>query len=186
MDGLSARDLASICARFPTIATGTPCSTPNRCKALIEKEKAIFVDIRYPADFASVAYRRRHQPRLRRMPTEVMNEHIAKLPKRPIIVPCYDRRSAASSREVLGYELTKAGHDLRGRYTVPWEYFIATRAASAVRQGVARGEQQEPLGQKSAESLAGVLSPVSQWTGVVAVDRSAGVACRACWSCRSR
>ena len=35
------------------------------------------------------------------MPTEVMNEHIAKLPKRPIILPCYDRRGCFFA-EVLG------------------------------------------------------------------------------------
>ena len=83
---------------------------------MIEKDKAILVDIRYPGRFRGVAIDERDQPQPPPMPTEVMNEHIAKLPKRPIIMPCYDRRGCFFG-EVLGYELTKAGHDLRGRYT---------------------------------------------------------------------
>ena len=74
------------------------------------------------------------------MPTEVMNEHIAKLPKRPIIMPCYDRRGCFFA-EVLGHELTKAGHDERGRYTLPWEYFIARGRPPHVEE-VACGKQQ--------------------------------------------
>ena len=77
-----------------------------------------------PTDFAASHIAGAINLSLRRMPTEVMNEHIAKLPKRPIIMPCYDRRGCFFA-EVLGYELTKAGHEVRGRYTLPWEYFVA-------------------------------------------------------------
>ena len=78
---------------------------------MIEKEKAILVDIRYPTDFAASHIDGAINLSLRRMPTEVMNEHIAKLPKRPIIMPCYDRRGCFFA-EVLGYELTKAESDV--------------------------------------------------------------------------
>ena len=133
---------------------------------MIEKEKAILVDIRYPTDFAGSHIDGAINLSLRRMPTEVMNEHIAKLPKRPIILPCYDRRGCFFA-EVLGYELTKAGHDVRGRYTLPWEYFIARGRPPHVENWIA--ENNKGVFAKSAHYVAGAMSAVSQWTGVVAV-----------------
>jgi len=101
-----------------------------------------------------------------RMPTEVMDERIAKLPKRPIILPCYDRRGCFFA-EVLGYELTKAGHDVRGRYTLPWEYFVARGRPPHVETWIA--ENSKNVWAKSAHYVAGAMAAVSQWTGVVAV-----------------
>ena len=85
------------------------------------------------------------------MPTEVMNEHIAKLPKRPIILPCYDRRGCFFA-EVLGSELHQAGHDVRGRYTLPWEYFIARARPPHVEAWIA--EQNKSIWAKAAAYLA--------------------------------
>jgi rhodanese-related sulfurtransferase len=164
MDGLSARDLASLRAiDYPHRNT---LLDTEQVKAMIEKEKAILVDIRYPTDFAGSHIDGAINLSLRRMPTEVMNEHIAKLPKRPIILPCYDRRGCFFS-EVLGYELTKAGHDVRGRYTLPWEYFVARGRPPHVENWIA--ENNKSVFAKSAHYVAAAMSAVSQWTGVVAV-----------------
>ncbi|MFQ5973319.1 MAG: rhodanese-like domain-containing protein [Alphaproteobacteria bacterium] len=91
-------------------------------KRLIEKENAIFVDIRYRLE-----YEDRHLPEainipIRKTPTPELHAMIQALPKRPIIIPCYDRRGCFFGR-ILGYELYKAGFDFRGRFTHPYDYF---------------------------------------------------------------
>ena len=165
MDGLRARDLASLRA-VPDYPNRNSLLDTAQVKALVEKERAIFVDIRHPSDFAGSHIDGALNLSLRRMPTEVLNEHIAKLPRRPIIMPCYDRLGCFFA-EVLGHELTKAGHDVRGRYTLPWEYFIARARPSYVENWIA--ENNKGVFAKSAGTVAGAMSAVSQWTGVVAV-----------------
>ena len=95
-----------------------------------------------------------------------MNEHIAKLPKRPIIVPCYDRRCCFFG-EVLGLELTKAGYDLRGRYTAA--VGVLRRRPSRPPQSKAwLAENNKGWFQKAAEYLAAALS------AGLAMDRCTG------------
>ena len=84
---------------------------------------AVFVDVRYPGEFA--AY---HLPGAINLPirptkSDELHARIAALPHRPIIAPCYDRRSCFYA-QVLGFEVTQAGYDFRGRYTLPWDYFV--------------------------------------------------------------
>ena len=84
---------------------------------------AVFVDVRYPGEFS--AY---HLPGAINLPirptvAEELRARIAALPHRPIIAPCYDRRSCFYA-QILGFEVSQAGYDFRGRYTVPWDYFI--------------------------------------------------------------
>jgi rhodanese-related sulfurtransferase/membrane protein insertase Oxa1/YidC/SpoIIIJ/phosphohistidine swiveling domain-containing protein len=90
--------------------------------ALVD-EGAVFVDVRYPGEFA--AY---HLPAAIDLPIrptvgDELRARIAALPHRPIIAPCYDRRSCFYA-QILGYEVTQAGYDFRGRYTLPWDYFV--------------------------------------------------------------
>ncbi len=165
MDGLSARDLASLRA-IPDYRNRNTLLDTAQVKALVDREKATLVDIRYPTDFAASHIDGAINLSLRRMPTEVMNEHIAKLPKRPIVLPCYDR-SGCFFAEVLGHELTKAGHDVRGRYTLPWEYFVERARPPYVETWIA--ENNKGVFAKSAYYVAGAMSAVSRWTGVVAV-----------------
>jgi len=85
---------------------------------------AVFVDVRYPGEFA--AY---HLPGAINLPirptaTDELKTRIAALPRHPIIAPCYDRRSCFYA-QILGYEVAHAGLDFVGRYTLPWDYFIA-------------------------------------------------------------
>ena len=84
---------------------------------------AVFVDVRYPGEFS--AY---HLPEAINLPirptvAEELRARIAALPHRPIIAPCYDRRSCFYA-QILGFEVSQAGYDFRGRYTVPWDYFV--------------------------------------------------------------
>ncbi len=163
MTGMSTRNLAELRAITNYPNRNTLLDTVQ-VKSLLEREKAILVDIRYPTDFAENHIAGAINLSLRRMPTEVMNEHIAKLPKRPIVLPCYDRRGCFFA-EVLGAELTQAGHDVRGRYTLPWEYFIARPRPPHVEAWIE--EQNRGIWAKTATWLAGLLSSLSQWTGVV-------------------
>ena len=163
MTGLSARNLAELRAIIDYPNRNTLLDTAQ-VKALVAKEKAVFVDIRYPTDFAENHIGGAINLSIRRMPTEIINEHIAKLPKRPIILPCYDRRGCFFA-EVLGSELTRAGHDVRGRYTLPWEYFVARPRPPHVEQWIV--EQNRGIWAKAASHLAGLMSSLSQWTGII-------------------
>ena len=165
MTGMSARDLDTLRA-IPEYPNRSTLLDTAQVKAMVEKDKAILVDIRYPTDFAASHIDGAINLSLRRMPTEVMSEHIVKLPKRPVILPCYDRRGCFFA-EVLGYELTKAGHEVRGRYTLPWEYFIARGRPPHVEAWIA--ENDKSLWAKAAHYVAGAMSSVAQWIGVLAV-----------------
>jgi rhodanese-related sulfurtransferase/membrane protein insertase Oxa1/YidC/SpoIIIJ/phosphohistidine swiveling domain-containing protein len=86
---------------------------------------AVFVDVRYPGEFSTY-----HLPEAINLPirptvSAELRAQIAALPHRPIIAPCYDRRSCFYA-QILGFEVSQAGHDFRGRYTVPWDFYVST------------------------------------------------------------
>jgi rhodanese-related sulfurtransferase/membrane protein insertase Oxa1/YidC/SpoIIIJ/phosphohistidine swiveling domain-containing protein len=122
LTGLAERTLADLRAIPEYRNHAVLLDTPD-VKRLVKEEGAIFVDIRYPAEFAAGHLTGAINLTIRTTPTAELPAKIAALPRRPIIIPCYDRRGCFFS-EVLGLELTRAGHDFRGRYTLPWEYFI--------------------------------------------------------------
>jgi rhodanese-related sulfurtransferase/membrane protein insertase Oxa1/YidC/SpoIIIJ/phosphohistidine swiveling domain-containing protein len=164
MTGMNVRNLEELRA-IPNYPNRNTLLDTEQVKGLIARERAVLVDIRYPTDFAASHIAGAINLSLRRMPTEVMNEQIAKLPNRPIVLPCYDRRGCFFA-EVLGYELTKAGHDVRGRYTLPWEFFVTRGRPPHVEAWIAENNQN--LWAKAASALAAVLSRVAQWIGVIA------------------
>ena len=84
---------------------------------------AIFVDVRYPGEFGSYHLPGAIDLPVRPTPTAELNARIAALPHHPIVAPCYDTRSCFYA-QVLGYLVSQSGRDFRGRYTVPWEYFV--------------------------------------------------------------
>jgi rhodanese-related sulfurtransferase/membrane protein insertase Oxa1/YidC/SpoIIIJ/phosphohistidine swiveling domain-containing protein len=129
--GKKSTDLADFRA-LPTYANKDVLLDTPDVRDLVA-DGAVFVDVRYPGEFA--AY---HLPQAIDLPIRptVENElraRIAALPHRPIIAACYDRRSCFYS-QILGYEVTKAGYDFRGRYTVPWDYFIVTPPRPYIRE----------------------------------------------------
>lgn len=164
MEGLGARSLDQLRAIPPYRNQNTLLDT-DEVRRLVADEKAIFVDVRYPVEFKTHG----HLPNainltVRRIPTAELPKHIDALPNQPIILPCYDRRGCFFA-EVLGYELTQAGRDVRGRFTQPWSYFVKGNRPPHVEQWLA--EQNRGTWAKAATYLAGLLSSLSQWTGVI-------------------
>ncbi len=131
----------------------------DQVKNLVERDDIQFVDVRYPGDFEN-----QHLPGainipLRALPTTNLNQAISKLPKKPIIAACYDRRSCFMS-QVLGLELAAKGYDFRGRYTVPWEYFIPKTPKPHIANWLA--ESQKTTWQKAVDGLAVGLNWMAQ------------------------
>ena len=131
---------------------------------LVNKEGAIFVDARYGAEFAAGHLPGAINLTIRATPTAELPAKIAAIPKKPIILPCYDRRGCFFS-EVLGLELTRAGHDVRGRYTLPWEYFPPRGRPPHVDQWASAIDAS--IWVKAARRLAGAISGIAQWTGLI-------------------
>ncbi|KUP91898.1 phosphoenolpyruvate synthase [Tritonibacter horizontis] len=82
------------------------------------------VDTRYPGNFAAGHLPGAINIPIRAITTEDLRSRIAALEDKPTVVACYDRRSCFMG-QVLGLELTRAGLPFAGRYTLPWEYFVA-------------------------------------------------------------
>src|SRR5690606_30618846 len=99
---------------------------------LVEREGAVFVDVRYPEDLARHALPDVINLPIRRMPSDAMAAAFAALPDdRPIVVPCYDKRSSFYA-EILGLRLHRLGKDFRGRYTVPHEFWLPSDSPAHV------------------------------------------------------
>jgi len=133
---------------------------------LLEEEAAIFVDVRYPGDFALGHLPDAVNIPVRKLPTSVLDQELTVLPKQPVIAPCYDKRSCFYA-QLLGLKLHRLGYDFRGRYTVPQEFFVPRTEKVHVAQWRKERAGQTPLGflERSLESL---LSGLSQWTGQLA------------------
>ena len=90
-------------------------------RAQLARGAAIFVDVRYPEDFARDALPGAINLPLRKLRDAELAAAIAALPPGPIIVPCYDKRSSFYA-SILGLKATRAGREFLGRYTLPYEY----------------------------------------------------------------
>ncbi len=164
IEGLETRSLAELRA-IPDYKNRNTLLTTDEVRNLVEQEKAIFVDARYPFEFKTHGtLPNAINVTIRRIPTDELPKVLGELPKRPIIMPCYDRRGCFFS-EVLGLELTRAGHDVRGRYTQPWLYFVKTPRPPHVETWIA--ENNKSYWTRAVEWLAGEMQKISQWTGVV-------------------
>ena len=139
MTGLSTRSLDELRA-IPAYANQRTLLDTEQAHALVQSEKAIFVDVRYPGEYAAGHLPDAINLSIRRQPSTALQSQIARLPKRPVVLPCYDRRGCFFA-EVLGLELTRAGHDVRGRYTLPFEYFIASGRPPHVEKWIAEGQR---------------------------------------------
>ena len=72
-----------------------------------------------------------------------------------MIAPCYDRRSCFFA-EILGLELTRAGRTFLGRYTTPWEYFVASPPPPHVAEW--QRQRNTSTWSSMASSLAGIMA----------------------------
>jgi membrane protein insertase Oxa1/YidC/SpoIIIJ/rhodanese-related sulfurtransferase/phosphohistidine swiveling domain-containing protein len=106
--------------------------TPD-VRRLVSQENAIFLDPRLPGEFAAGHLPDAINFTLRQTPLDQIPAKVQSVPKRPIIIPCYDRRSCFYG-EALGLEMSRAGYDYRGRYTLPWEYFVKPKPRPFVQE----------------------------------------------------
>ena len=122
-------------------------------KRLVDEQKAIFVDVRYPGDFDLYHIPGAINIPLRKLTSTESYNQIQKLPKRPIIGACYDKRSCFYSK-ILGLRLYRFGYDFQGRYTVPHEYSLSKSGKAHVKQ----------WGGSNNESFLGIIStPLKQF-----------------------
>lgn len=117
------------------------------------------VDTRYPGDFATGHLPGAINVPLRALPTDELTKLISGLEDKPTIAACYDRRSCFMS-QVLGLEMSEAGIDFQGRYTTPWEYFVAPEPKPHVQQWLAT--QQMTMWQTGVDQLAAALIWIGQ------------------------
>lgn len=122
---------------------------------LMNTEDLQIVDTRYPGDFDAGHLPGAVNIPIRKMTTADLMQRISELdPSKPTLAACYDRRSCFMS-QVLGLELAQKGFDFRGRYTLPWEYFIAPAPKPHVQAWLA--DQQSGLWDKAISALAAAL-----------------------------
>ena len=134
---------------------------------LIEKEGAVFVDVRYPGDFDLGHLPKALNLPMRKMKKDELAQGLAATPRKPIIAPCYDRRSSFFGM-VLGLRLHRLGYDFRGRYTVPHEFSAPVKE----KEHVAKWKEQQQgktLFALAAKPLDATLNALDEWTGHLAV-----------------
>lgn len=122
--------------------------------SLMETEDLQIVDTRYPGDFAAGHLPGAINIPIRALPTDELMRRISALDNRPTVAACYDRRSCFMG-QVLGLELSQQGIDYQGRYTLPWEYFIAPAPKPHVQVWLA--DQQSTYWQKTISLVATAL-----------------------------
>ncbi|MCY2961463.1 MAG: PEP-utilizing enzyme [Planctomycetota bacterium] len=130
--------------------------TPDVQQLMAERE-IVFLDVRYPGDFETLG----HLPGainipFRKLTTPELDAALAALPKKPVVVPCYDKRSSFFGL-VVGLRLSRMGHEFLGRYTVPEGFAVAGNEKAHVAAWKAAQEKQTILS-IVAQPLAGALT----------------------------
>ncbi len=162
LTGLKVRTLADLRA-LPSYPNQKVLLDTPQVQELVG-QGAVFIDARYPGEFASGHLPDAINLPVRSTPTNDFKARLSELPKKPIIIPCYDRRSCFFG-EVLGLELKRAGYDYRGRYTLPWEYFTPSPPRPYIKQWLA--ESRKGWFAKAGEALAELLAPAIDHVGVI-------------------
>jgi rhodanese-related sulfurtransferase/phosphohistidine swiveling domain-containing protein/membrane protein insertase Oxa1/YidC/SpoIIIJ len=134
---------------------------------LAAEENVLFVDVRYPKEFEAGHLPGAVNLTLRKMLAEEAHAAIAALPKRPIVVPCYDKRSSFYAL-ILGVRLERMGFDFRGRYTVPHEFTMPGKTSEWVAQWEAAKGDQSLFGM-ARTALVGLLNTLQGWLGSLAL-----------------
>lgn len=162
LTGLKARTIEDLRA-IPDYRNHETLLDTAEVQRILASDGAVFVDVRYPGEFVAGHLPGAINLPIRPTPTEEFRKRLAELPRRPIIVPCYDRRSCFFG-EILGLEIVRIGGDFRGRYTVPWEYFVPSKRPPHVEQwlSIARVSYWE----KASTGLAEVLGDVASVVGL--------------------
>ena len=122
------------------------------------------VDVRYPGEFATGHLPSAINIPMRRLTTADLGRALDALPDRPLVVPCYDRRSCFFG-ELLGLEWTRRGRTFLGRYTTPWEFFVPTAPPPHVAAFLA--EESKSAWSKAATWLAQQISAEAARSGLL-------------------
>jgi rifampicin phosphotransferase len=163
LNGLDKRNLDDLRA-IPDYRNHDVLLDTPEVRRLVKDQGAIFVDIRYPAEFAAGHLPDAINLTIRTIPTAELPGKLAALPRRPIVLPCYDRRGCFFS-EVMGLELTRAGYDFRGRYTLPWEYYVPRGRPPHVDKWLS--EINQSWWTKASRLVANILTSIAGWTGII-------------------
>ncbi len=166
MLGLGATERNDLRA-LPEFANKDVLLDTDEVQRLVADEKILFVDVRYPGD-----YELGHLPGavnvpLRKLRSSEADAAIAALPKQPIVVPCYDKRSSFYAL-VLGCKLARAGFDFRGRYTVPHEFSAPPKTNEWVAAWEASKADRTPFGMVKS-GLVSLLLGLRGWLGSLAL-----------------
>lgn len=172
--GFDARTLEDLRA-IPDYPNHTVLLDTQGVHDLVKNEGAIFVDVRYPGEFAASHLPDAINVPMRATPTDDLARLIDALPAKPVVAPCYDRRSCFFG-EVLGLALTRAGRDFRGRYTVPWEYFVAGKRPPHVEALMI--ESRKTAWDRAGEALSAALSSLAGIIGLPAALLAMALASR--------
>ena len=124
----------------------------------------LLVDVRYPGEFATGHLVGAVNIPMRRLTTTDLTRALDALPDRPLVVPCYDRRSCFFG-ELLGLEWTRRGRTFLGRYTTPWEFFVTPSPPPHVAAFLA--EESKSAWAKSAGWLAHAISAEAARSGLL-------------------
>lgn len=141
--------------------------TPDVMK-LLETRDPIFVDVRYPGDFDVLG----HLPgainiTMRKLTSPELDAALKALPKRPVIVPCYDKRSSFFAL-VIGLRLHRLGYEFLGRYTTPEGFSAPGKDKPHVAAWKAAHEPKSLLSM-AAEPLKGALTWLDERLGGLAL-----------------
>lgn len=116
---------------LPPFPNGDVLLDTPEVETLVQERGAIFVDVRYPEEFAADHLPGAINVPLRKLLSAEVDAAIAALPRQPVVVPCYDKRSSFYAL-ILGLRIHRAGGEFAGRYTVPHEYFVPGRSRGHV------------------------------------------------------
>ncbi len=168
LSGSGARSLQKLRA-LPSYPNQTVLLNTKTVQRLVVEDNAVFIDVRYPGEFATGHLPGAINLPIRPTPAPALEKMLAALPKKPIIAPCYDRRSCFYA-EILGLMATRQGRDFRGRYTQPWSFAKPRKPPPHVIAWQMKAQQSawSNFWMKGKQLLATALLQVSNHTGFLA------------------
>lgn len=127
------------------------------------ERRPLFVDVRYPADFAKGHLPGAINMPLRKLRSAEIETALQALPDRPLIVPCYDKRSSFYA-SILALRWHRMGREFVGRYTLPHEYVKPRQDRAWVAEWKQHQAGLSPWGMLVA-GLQSCLQALQGWTG---------------------
>ncbi len=162
IDGLSAAERSDLRA-IPDFANKETLLSTAQIEAMYRADDVLFVDVRYPGDFEQGHLPGAVNVPVRKLRSAELAEALAALPKRPIVVPCYDKRSSFYAL-ILGLRTSRLGYTFRGRYTLPHEFALPAQEKAWVARWNAELNERTLFG--SARKLARTgVERLATWTG---------------------